>query len=64
MTEPSTAPMLRLITMARYHGTPPSMSRATLMPASAATLPTDRSMPATRITKVMPIAVMPTTLDC
>ena len=34
-----------------------------MMPVSPATEPTDRSMPPVRITKVMPIATMPTTTD-
>ena len=50
--------------IATGQGSPIPMKIATSIPDSAATLPTDRSMPEVRITTVMPIATMPVRLDC
>ena len=61
-TDPSAVPSTRTAGMAHTAGHPMgSVSQAKLTAASARTLLTDRSMPAVRMTTVMPHARMPKT---
>src|SRR5690349_6571855 len=64
MIPPSTSPLRMASTMATGQAIPTPIRIATSIPDSAATLPTDRSIPEVRITTVIPIATMPVRLDC
>ena len=59
-TAPIMAPMASTSTGTKRVGTPRSSSRAATMPDQLATEPTDRSISAQTITKVMPTAMMVT----
>ena len=61
---PMPAPTSRAAATASSGGVPDAISSEATMPPQATTLPTDRSMLAVRITKVMPTATMPTMLAC
>ena len=57
--------MTRVISTAGNMGKPPSvMRRAATIPVIPMTEPTERSMPAVRMTQVMPTAEMPSIATC